>query len=87
MQRVNSVNSTCEIKLSPWVKVMMTLTTKENLTSDQMITMMLIAQMAILAIAMTVDSTEGEIDPTMRIETMVTTRVIPQLASREQMKS
>ena len=30
---------------------------------------------------------QGEINPTMRVETIVTTRVAPQLASREQMKS
>ena len=65
----------------------MTLTTKEDLTTDQIAMTMLIAQMAILAIAMTLDSAKEEIDPTMRTETIATTRVTPQLASREQMKS
>ena len=55
--------------------------------TDQMTTTtMLTAQMAILAIVTIVDSVEGEIDPTMRTEMTVTTRVTPQLASREQMK-
>ena len=74
--------------MSPSVKAMTTLTTKEDLTTDQTMTMtMLIAQMVIIAIATTVDSARGEIDPTTRMETMVTTRVTPQLASRKQMKS
>ena len=74
--------------MSPWVKVTMTLTTKEDLTTDQTTTTtMLIAQTAILAIAMTLGSDKGETNPTMRTEMTVTTRVTPQLASREQMKS
>ena len=73
--------------MSPWVKATMTLTTKEDLTTDQMMTMTLTVQMEILAIARTVGSTKGEIDPTMRVEMIVTTIVVPQLASRKQMKS
>ena len=69
------------------MKAMMTLTTKEDLTTDQTMTMTPMAQMAILAMAMTLDSAKGGINPTMRTEMTVTTRVTPQLASREQMKS
>ena len=72
--------------MSPWVKVTMT-PSKEDLTTDPMtMTMMLIAQMAILAtaMAMTVDKTKEVEVPTTRAMTM---EVVLQLASREQTKS
>ena len=76
-----------EARNTKWFDQLTTLSPVERQIRMTKITMtMLIAQMAILATVTTMDSTK-ERTGLARKETRVTTRVTPQLASREQMKS